>query len=68
MNQLGLPHAAFFDPYGRNRKEVEEFISTVESLVMDFGASAASRSPLPGYDYEGHGELSRTNRRAAHYY
>jgi len=42
-----LPRAAFADPSGRNRAEIEALMRRALDMVIDRAATAASRSPLP---------------------
>ena len=41
------PSAAFIDPTGRNRAEVENLVDRVVSQLLDFLSDAARQSPMP---------------------
>jgi glutamate/tyrosine decarboxylase-like PLP-dependent enzyme len=47
MNRSNLPSAAFIDPMGENRQEIERLINRVLSLLLPYLTEATKRSPLP---------------------
>jgi glutamate/tyrosine decarboxylase-like PLP-dependent enzyme len=47
MNRSNLPSAAFIDPQGENRQEIERLINRVLSLLIPYLTGVTERSPLP---------------------
>jgi len=47
MNRSSLPSAAFIDPKGENRQEIERLIKRVLALLLPYLTEATKRSPLP---------------------
>lgn len=47
MERFALPTAAFLDPEGRNRPEIERLARQALNLLLDQGLRAAERPPLP---------------------
>ena len=47
MKRSQLPSSAFIDPRNGNRKEIEELIRQVTSLLLPYLTDAAQRPPLP---------------------
>ena len=47
MNRSELPSAAFIDPRGGNREEIEKLFQQVVALLLPYLTEAAQRSPLP---------------------
>ncbi len=47
MNRSTLPSAAFIDPRGKNREEVEHLVQQFVSLLLPYLTGAIERSPMP---------------------
>ncbi|HVG34007.1 MAG TPA: pyridoxal-dependent decarboxylase [Pyrinomonadaceae bacterium] len=47
MNRSNLPSAAFIDPKGENRQEIERLTERVFALLLPYLTEATKRSPLP---------------------